>query len=70
MKNIQKIRITDKWGSLTADEALVGRMWKKAVVSEPTEISDTLIQGNGWKLELNADWRLEKNGGNYILKKK
>ena len=39
-------------------------------VSEPTEISDTIIKGNGWKLELNADWRLEKNENNYTLKKK
>ncbi len=57
----QNIRITDKWGSLTAEEALVGKMWDQAVVSEPKEISDTIITGDGWKLELNADWRLENN---------
>ena len=67
----QNIRITDKWGSLTAEkDALVGKRWKKAIVSEPTEISDTIIKGDGWKLELNKDWRLEKIGDNYILEKK
>ena len=66
----QNIRITDKWGSLTAEDALVGKMWKKAIVSEPTEISDTIIKGNGWELELNEDWKLEKIGDNYTLEKK
>lgn len=66
----QNIRITDKWGSLTAEDALVGKMWKKSIVSEPTEISDTIIKGNGWELELNADWRLEKIGNNFTLKNK
>ncbi len=66
----KNIRITDKWGSLTAEDALVGKMWKKVVVSEPTEITDTIIKGNGWKLELNEDWKLVKISDNYTLKKK
>ena len=66
----QDIKITDKWGSLSAKEAIVGRMWKKTVVSEPTGISDTLIVGNGWTIDLNKDWKLEKIDNNYTLKKK
>lgn len=67
----QNIRITDNWGILLVEkDALIGKRWKKVIVSEPTEISDKIIKGDGWKLELNKDWKLEKIKESYILKKK
>jgi len=65
-------RITDNWGILTVESegALLGRNWQKVTVSKPTEISDKIIKGDGWKLDLNKSWKLVKIGKNYTLKKK
>jgi len=64
------LRITDNWGILTAEKgALVSKNWGKVTVSAPTKITDKLIEGDGWKLELNSDWKLEKIKENYTLKK-
>ncbi len=65
------LRITDNWGVLTAKNgALLGTGWRKVTVSEPTRITDKLIKGDGWKLELNVGWELTKIGKNYTLRKK
>ena len=65
------LRITDNWGILTVEKgALVGKNWRKVIVSEPTKTSDKIIEGDGWKLELNSDWELTKIKENYTLKKK
>jgi hypothetical protein len=65
------LRITDNWGILTAEKgALVDKNWGKVMVSEPTKITDILIEGEGWELELNNDWKLVKIKENYTLKKK
>ncbi len=65
------LRITDNWGILTVEKgALVGKNWGKVIVSEPTKITDKIIEGNGWKLELNKNWELTKIKENYTLKKK
>jgi len=65
------LRITDNWGILTVEKgALVGKNWGKVIVSEPTKITDKIIEGEGWKLELNNDWQLTKIKENYTLKKK
>jgi len=65
------IRVTDNWGVLTVKNgALLGKNWHKVTVSEPTEITDTIIKGDGWQLKLNKDWELIKLGENYTLKKK
>ena len=65
------LRITDNWGILTVENgALLSSNWDKVTVSEPTKISDEIIKGDGWKLELNNDWELIKIEENYILKKK
>jgi len=64
------LRITDNWGILTAEKgALVGKNWGEVIISEPTKITDKLIEGVGWKLELNSDWKLIKIKENYTLKK-
>lgn len=64
------LRITDNWGILEVDScgALVTN-WKKVTISAPTQITDTLINGLGWKLKINAPWRLEKLNGQYSLNK-
>jgi len=64
------LRITDNWGVLSAKNgALLGKNWRKVTVSIPTEITDTIIKGDGWKLELNKSWKLIKIGKNYTLEK-
>jgi len=65
------LRIIDNWGILTVENgALLGKNWQKVTVSVPTEITDTIIKGDGWKIELNKNWKLIKIGKNYTLKKK
>ena len=65
------LRVTDSWGILSVEkDALIGKKWREIIVSEPTEISDKIIKGDGWELELNKDWKLEKIKENYTLKKK
>ena len=66
-----KIRITDNWGILTVKNgALLSKNWDKVIISKPTKISDTLVEGNEWKLELKKGWRIENKGKNFILKRK
>ncbi len=65
------IRITDNWGILTAKSgALLSKNWDKVIISEPTSISDTLVKGNGWEIELNTAWEITKRRNNYLLKRK
>lgn len=66
------MRITDNWGILTVTGgALLSTNWDKVILSEPTSIVNEKISGNGWTLELNNGFSVEKNtsDGNYILKK-
>jgi len=64
-------RITDNWGILTVEkDALIDQNWSKITVSEPIEIGDKVIEGDGWKLELNEGWKIENSEGNYKLKEK
>ena len=65
------LRITDNWGILTVEKgALVGKNWGKVIVSEPTKTNEEIIEGEGWKLELDSDWELIRIKENYTLKKK
>lgn len=65
------MRISDNWGILTVTGgALLGSEWDRVVVSEPVNITPEKIAGNGWVLELNAKYSIEKTGDNYILRKK
>ncbi|MBA2606218.1 MAG: hypothetical protein H0U96_05035 [Acidobacteria bacterium] len=66
------IRIVDAWGILTVTKgALIKPDFSKIYVSAPSNSSISLIQGDGWMLELNVDWRITngKRKGDYILKK-
>ena len=65
------LRVTDNWGILTAENgALLSGNWKSVKVSEPEEIMGDVVKGDGWKLELNKNWIVEKNDNIYKLKKK
>jgi hypothetical protein len=66
------LRVSDNWGILTvSDGALLGTNWDKIIVSEPTLISTDKVAGNGWVIELNIGYFVEKNSSdrNYSLKK-
>ena len=66
------MQISDTWGTLSVNGgALVGTDRNKVIVSQPTTINNEKISGDGWTLELNKGFYIEKNSadGNYILKK-
>ncbi|NNL15985.1 MAG: hypothetical protein HKO81_05020 [Flavobacteriaceae bacterium] len=65
------LRVTDNWGILTVENgALLASDWSKVTVTEPTNISDEIVSGDGWKLELNPEWQIQKIGTKYKLEKK
>lgn len=65
------MRISDDWGILTVTEgALLATGWDKVSVGLPQTFAEQLVTGQGWKLELNKGYTLEKNAdGGYSLKK-
>ena len=67
------IRIVDAWGILTVSRggALMSPTFSKIYVPAPSSLIASPIQGDGWTLELNADWTLAAGArkGSYILKK-
>jgi hypothetical protein len=66
------MRVSDNWGILVVSNgALLGANWDKVTVTNPTKISSERIEGDGWTLEINKGYIVEKNNidGNYILKK-
>jgi len=66
------LRASDNWGILTvSDGALLGTNWDKINVSEPTRITENKVVGNGWTIDLNNGYFVEKNSNdrNYSLKK-
>jgi hypothetical protein len=66
------IRVVDNWGILTVQKgALLSGDWKRITVTAPEKNSDKIIEGDGWMLELAANYRLEKDAttGNYKLSK-
>lgn len=67
------IRVTDKWGILTVENgALMSSNWDKISVSNPIQMGDKRISGDGWVLELADGYGIKKNetNGNYVLVKK
>ncbi len=68
-----KIRVTDKWGILeVSNGSLMSPAWNNITVSAPVKIEGSKIYGDGWTLELNEKYAIEKNDatGNYSLKQK
>jgi len=64
------LRVTDNWGILTVQNgALLAPDWSKVIVTIPTQITNKIIKGNGWKLELNPKWKVQKKGNGFKLEK-
>lgn len=62
------LRVTDDWGILTVEKgALLASDWSKVTVTAPTDISDKIVNGDGWKLELNPKWKVRKIGNKFKL---
>lgn len=65
------LKINDDWGVLSVNQgAVISASWDKATVTKPLIITDTLIQGKGWKLQLDENWVLLKENGMHTLVKK
>lgn len=65
------IRVTDLWGVLTVEKgALMSANWDKISVTNPVKVEEKRIIGEGWTLELNEGYALEKDdSGNFKLKR-
>lgn len=67
------MRITDVWGILTVQNgALMKSDWSGISITNPTRMEGNHISGDGWTLELTADYTVEKDrvNNNYKLVKK
>jgi|AGTN01.2.fsa_nt_gi hypothetical protein len=67
------ISISDNWGILTVNKggALLRSDWRWVILSEPIEITEKKITGDGWIIELNKGYYVEKTPqGNYLMSKK
>ncbi|MBO0720337.1 MAG: hypothetical protein J2P41_05925 [Blastocatellia bacterium] len=66
------IRIVDVWGILTVSKgALMSSGYEKIQIPAPAEPKARPVRGDGWTLELNAEWSLApgERKGDYLLKK-
>jgi hypothetical protein len=66
------LRVSDNWGILqVSNGALLGTNWDKIIISEPTQVGKDKVAGNGWTIDLNNGYYVEKNSSdkNYSLKK-
>lgn len=62
--------ISDTWGVLEVKNGgLISADWTHVIVSEPQEVSEKLIRGEGWQLTLAANWVLDKGEKGYVVKK-
>ncbi len=65
------LRVSDVWGVLTVENgALLAANWSKVTVSAPIEISDNVVKGDGWQLELDPEWLVEQTDERFQLVKK
>lgn len=65
------LRVTDNWGILTVENgALLNSNWGSVIVSAPFKINSDIVQGDGWTLELNRDWKVTNTNHKFELKKK
>ncbi|HXG68697.1 MAG TPA: hypothetical protein VNO70_26610 [Blastocatellia bacterium] len=66
------IRIVDLWGILTVTKgALMSPTFTKIQVPAPANPGARPVEGDGWKLELNAGWMIApgERKGDYVIKK-
>ncbi len=62
------LRVTDNWGILTVENgALLSADWQHVIVTEPIELSDSIVSGEGWKLVLKENWNVVQSNGVYEL---
>ncbi len=64
------VEISDNWGVLTVVEggALLRSDWRWVIVTEPLEITGSIVKGDGWVLHLNEGYFIEEMGeGIYML---
>jgi hypothetical protein len=67
------IQISDRWGILTVEGggALLRSDWRWVIVSEPLEITEERVTGEGWIIELNEGYFIEETpAGDYLMSKK
>lgn len=65
------IRVTDDWGVLEVKEgALLSSDWSNIKVTPPTDIGESVVKGQGWTLNLDEGWKVQKSDGDYSLVKK
>jgi hypothetical protein len=65
-----RIRISDVWGVLTATNgALVTSGWKKVTVTKPMTTDNLKLNGDGWTLDIAADYSVVEKNGNFIIEK-
>ncbi|RKE94804.1 hypothetical protein [Ichthyenterobacterium magnum] len=62
------IRVTDNWGILSVKNgALLAQDWSYIIVSKPLKISKTKVEGNGWVLNINPNWKVQKYNSKFRL---
>ncbi|MBT8268232.1 MAG: hypothetical protein HKO96_07090 [Flavobacteriaceae bacterium] len=62
------LRITDNWGILTVENgSLMSSDWSMLRVSAPNKITDSLVKGDGWSLELKPNWTIQAIGDSFKL---
>ena len=67
------IMLSDNWGILNVTEGgvLLRSDWRWIVLSEPLEIAENKVIGDGWIIELNEGYFIEKMlNGDYLISKK
>lgn len=67
------LQISDQWGILTVDGggALLRSDWRWVIVTEPLEIEEDRVYGEGWDIVLNEGFFIEKTiAGDYFLSRK
>jgi len=65
------IKITDNWGILTVENgALIDPNWSRISVTPPQKQEASLIEGDGWKLDLQEGWEIVKKEDQFELKEK
>lgn len=67
------LQISDQWGILTVDGggALLRSDWRWVIVTEPLEIEEDRVYGEGWDIVLNEGFFIEKTiAGDYLLSRK
>jgi hypothetical protein len=65
------IRIVDVWGILVVKEEgclLTSDFTRATITAKNIKQEPNKAEGDGWKLELNKNWSLERQKSNYIIK--